>query len=191
MADFKVMNVAPFINVRFKITSKFGEIRSYERHPAMDLATSGKKNLYSIVDGVVLDKGTSKSAGNWIVMKSDDNLGVMYMHMDSLSPVPVGTRISIGTYIGLEGTTGNSTGVHLDIRMQDMTGKTKWNWSKNLSDYINPATYMGIPNEKGTWCIYSNDDYNPETDDYSDTEGNRYRSKKKFKWVLFNRNRRF
>lgn len=184
MADNKVRNIAPFINDRFLVTSEFGEVRDYEKHPAMDLATSGKKNLYSILNGVVLSKGTSSSAGNWICIKdtniasSEYGLATLYMHMDSLSPLSIGANVLKGDYVGVEGTTGVSTGVHLDIRMQNLRNKNSWNWNASFEEYLNPATFMGIDNIEGKWWIYEGTPTPPTPS----------RRNKKFKWVLYANN---
>lgn len=46
--------------------------------------------------------------------------------MKDPSPLNVGDSVDFGDFVGIEGTTGNSTGIHLHISSQDMTNKDSW-----------------------------------------------------------------
>ncbi len=48
MADYTPI-IAPFINVTFYVTAKFGEYPSGGVHKGLDIATTNEANLYSIV----------------------------------------------------------------------------------------------------------------------------------------------
>ena len=94
--------------------------------------------------------------GNYIVMKdSSTEQGFLYGHMKEPSPLNIGDSVSIGTFVGIEGTTGNSTGNHLHVESQDMTGSNSWTFGLSISQLINPTIYMGFPNVLGTRVYYT------------------------------------
>lgn len=124
----QVRNIAPFINDVFTITSHWW----YERidpithelkiHRGLDIATSGSKPVYSMLNGRILEMGTDSSQGNYIVIV-DDTVGsstygyaTRYMHLASFN-VSQNDRIVVGQQVGMEGTTGHSTGIHLHVEM--------------------------------------------------------------------------
>lgn len=167
MADNIVRHIAPFINDRFLITSPWWTERinpitgQPQIHRGLDIATSGSKPVYSMLDGVVHSLGYDSSQGNWIVIKDNNPLSVtygyatLYMHLADVPIVAVGDSVQKGQQVGMEGTTGNSTGIHLHVEMQDLNRwNNVWHWSYVQSDYLNPCDYMGIDNIADTWWIY-------------------------------------
>ena len=112
-------------------------------------------DLYSIVNGTIIDKGwDAEGYGNYIIMKDDETKqGFLYGHMRDPSPLNVGGRVEYGTYVGHEGATGNVTGIHLHLMQEDLTNKD-WEWGLPISAYENPADYLGIPNVLNTSAIY-------------------------------------
>lgn len=74
--------------------------------------------------------------------------------MREASPKNVGDSVKIGEYVGHEGTTGSSTGIHLHLEMQDISSHN-WIFGADLSQYENPADFMGIPNREGISAIYT------------------------------------
>lgn len=163
--------IAPFIDVVFYVTSIFGETGT-RTHRGLDIATSLKQNVYSIIDGTLILNQYSSSYGNYVIIKGNNGIGVLYAHLDSKPLIVIGTQIKKGDYIGLEGTTGESTGVHLHVEMQDISSHD-WIYSAPIETYINPATYMGIDNVKGTAWLYKGETPTPTI------------IKHKFKWVLY------
>lgn len=187
----KVRNIAPFINDTFYITSHWWYERinpvtgQVEIHRGLDIATSGSKPVYSILKGIVHSKGTSSSRGNWIIIKDNDpssptyGYASLYMHLANLPEASVNSPVDKGTYIAMEGTTGQSTGIHLHVEMQDLNRwGNEWHLSYNKSDYLDPTVYMGIDNIDGTDWIY---DGTPKPPTPTPT----VTKKKKFKWVLY------
>lgn len=167
MADNKVRNIAPFINDRFLITSPWWNERinpitgETEIHRGLDIATSGSKTVYSILDGIVHSLGFDNSQGNWIIIKDDNSssptfgYATLFMHLANAPDVLQGDRVVKGQKVGDEGTTGSSTGIHLHVEMQDLNRwGNSWHWSYNKSDYLDPTEYMGIDNIENTWWIY-------------------------------------
>lgn len=170
-------NVAPFINVTFYVTGQYGTVRPDHTHVGVDLATSQRADLYSIFDGIVVEKGSSNARGYYIVIKGTNNLAFLYQHMATASPLNIGDNVLIGQYVGTEGSTGQSTGLHLHMEMQDLTNRN-WYFGNDISYYINPCSYMGIPNVTGTECYYSGTPIPPITDI----------KKRKFNWAVFTKN---
>ena len=167
MADNKVRHIAPFINNRFVITSPWWNERinpvtgETEIHRGLDIATSGSKPVYSMLDGIVNSLGFDNSQGNWIIIKDDNSssptfgYATLYMHLANTPDVSQGDRVLKGQKVGDEGTTGSSTGIHLHVEMQDLNRwGNSWHWSYNKSDYLDPTEYMGIDNIENTWWIY-------------------------------------
>lgn len=189
--DNKVRNIAPFINDRFLITSAWWTERvdpitgETKIHRGLDIATSGAKKVYSILNGIVHSKGYNSTRGNWIIIKDDDSTSPtygyasLYMHLASEPLLVIGQKIKKGEYVGLEGTTGSSTGIHLHVEMQNINlFNNEWYSSYNKDDYIDPTIYMGIDNIKDTWWIYSG------------TPAPLLRKKKKFPWFIISKKRK-
>lgn len=184
MADNKVRHIAPFINERFLITSPWWNERinpitgETEIHRGLDIATSGSKPVYSMLDGIVHSLGYDNSQGNWIIIKDDNSssptfgYATLYMHLAQAPDVSQGDRVVKGQKVGDEGTTGSSTGIHLHVEMQNLNRwGNSWHWSYNKSDYLDPTEYMGIDNIENTWWIYDGVPIEP--------------SKNKNKWLKF------
>lgn len=190
MADNIVRHIAPFINDRFLITSPWWTERinpitgQQQIHRGLDIATSGSKPVYSMLDGVVHSLGYDSSQGNWIVIKDDNTssttygYATLYMHLADVPNVAVGDRVLKGQQVGMEGTTGSSTGIHLHVEMQDLNRwNNVWHWSYVQSDYLNPCDYMGIDNIDDTWWIYDGIPVPPPTP-FGRTKKN------KFPWAI-------
>lgn len=161
MADYNA-KVAPFINIIFYVTGRYGTQRPTHMHVGLDVATSTPQNLYSMFDGNVIEKGTSNARGNYVVVKSNSsNYAFLYQHMESPTPVNIGDTVQNGQFLGIEGTTGEVTGLHLHLEMQILNGRN-WYFGNDISYYIDPATFMGIPNETGISVYYDGTPYNPE-----------------------------
>lgn len=183
----QVRNIAPFINDVFTITSHWwyeridpitGELKI---HRGLDIATSGSKPVYSMLNGRILEMGTDSSQGNYIVIV-DDTVGsstygyaTRYMHLASFN-VSQNDRIVVGQQVGMEGTAGHSTGIHLHVEMQDVSRfNWQWHWSYTKSDYLDPTVFMGIDNIDGTQWIYDGTPVPPTPT----------KKEHKFPWVLY------
>lgn len=159
--------VAPFIQVTFYVTGEYGTERETHTHVGIDLATTNAENLYSIFDGIVIDKGYSDARGYYIVIKSSStNYAFLYQHMASESSLNIGDTVYNGQLVGVEGTSGDVTGLHLHMEMQLLDGRD-WYYGNDISYYINPAEYMGFDNITGTECYYNGVPYTPPTPEKS------------------------
>ena len=190
MSVQKVKKIAPFINDEFTITSKWWNERinpvtgETEIHRGLDIATSGSKPVYSMLTGIIHSKGTDSSQGNWVIIYDNNpesqfyGYATKYMHLMAQPTKSIGDSVQVGEYVGDEGTTGQSTGIHLHIEMQDLNRwGGNWHYSYIKTDYIDPTEFMGIDNIKDTQWIYDGIPYIPPIE----------KEKHKFPWVLYAR----
>lgn len=190
MAVQQVRNIAPFINVVFTVSSEWWTIRTnpvtgeVEIHRGLDIFTTNPEPVYSMLTGVVNAVGTNSTAGNYIII-CDNNpssptygYATRYLHLASLPSFSVGDPITVGQQVGIEGDTGEASGVHLHVEMQDIS-RFNWSWhaSYTQSDYLDPTAFMGIDNIRLTQWIY---DGSP-----APTPSTIHKSK--FPWVLYSR----
>jgi len=87
-------------------------------HTGIDLVEPFGSPVYAADDGVVALVGSSSSGyGNFVVIAHSGGLDTLYGHL-STAVVKLGDRVSQGQPIGLEGSTGNSTGAHLHFELR-------------------------------------------------------------------------
>lgn len=99
-------------------------------HNAVDIAGSGP--IIAARSGKVVTASYSNGLGYFIKIDHGDGYQSVYGHMQPNLSVSVGQEVSQGQQIGIMGTTGNSTGVHLDFQILK-NGKN-----------VNPAPYIGL-----------------------------------------------
>lgn len=87
-------------------------------HTGIDLVEPFGTPVYAADDGIVALVGnTSSGYGNYVVIAHAGGLDTLYGHL-STSLVKVGQALTQGTVVGLEGSTGNSTGPHLHFELR-------------------------------------------------------------------------
>jgi murein DD-endopeptidase MepM/ murein hydrolase activator NlpD len=87
-------------------------------HTGIDLVEPFGSPVYAADDGVVALVGSSSSGyGNYVVIAHSGGLDTLYGHL-STALVKLGDRVAQGQPIGLEGSTGNSTGAHLHFELR-------------------------------------------------------------------------
>ena len=135
----------PYKSGTVELTSKFG-LRwlngKLEDHKGIDLVGT-EKVLTAPCDGVIgsstIITDTSNRTwewGNYIRIDTPDGLQIFMCHM-AQRKVKVGDRVKAGDEVGIEGSTGKSTGNHCHFEIRK-NGKS-----------VNPCTYLGIPNAWG------------------------------------------
>ena len=107
-----------------RISSKFTHKRLhpvhkvYKPHTGVDYAAPMGTDVHSVADGEVIFAGWNGGGGNTIKIRHSGGLQTGYMHLKSFAKgIKVGSRVSQGQVIGYVGSTGTSTGPHLDYRM--------------------------------------------------------------------------
>lgn len=87
-------------------------------HLAVDYAAPKGTPVMSIGDGTVLSAGYSGAAGNMVKIRHNSSYTTAYLHLSGFAKgIKAGARVSQGQVIGYVGSTGRSTGPHLDFRV--------------------------------------------------------------------------
>lgn len=108
-----------------RVSSKFGvrihPIKRVRRqHNGVDYAAPSGTPVHSVADGVVTAKGwDGGGGGNRLWIKHAQGLESAYLHLRGYaSGINKGSRVRQGQTIGYVGSTGMSTGPHLDFRIR-------------------------------------------------------------------------
>lgn len=92
--------------------------RVYRAHTGVDYAAPSGTPVVAVADGVVVFKGWGGGGGNTLKIKHAGNLQSGYLHLRGYAKgIKQGSRVSQGDVIGYVGSTGTSTGPHLDFRL--------------------------------------------------------------------------
>ena len=87
-------------------------------HHGVDYAAPSGTPVRAVADGVVTLKTYKKNEGNMLKIKHPGNLMSGYLHLKGFAKgIKQGSRVSQGDVIGYVGSTGRSTGPHLDFRL--------------------------------------------------------------------------
>lgn len=137
------------------ISSKFGPRDTFSTsngasssrwHKSIDIAAPAGTAIKSVQGGKVTANGWVSGYGWTIEVTHDNGYVSMYHHMQNQSSVAVGTEVKQGQTIGNVGSTGNSTGPHLDLTITK--DGTPVDPASLIGDYKNAKTgyvYEGSP----------------------------------------------
>lgn len=109
----------------FRITSRFTNARfhpvlkRYRPHHGVDYAAPVGTPVKTIGDGTVIAKGfQAGGAGRFLKIQHNSVYATTYMHLSRFKQgLHMGSRVSQGEVIGYVGSSGLSTGPHLDFRV--------------------------------------------------------------------------
>ena len=108
----------------FRITSRFSNARfhpilkRYRAHHGVDYAAPTGTPVKSIGAGTVIAKGYMNGGGHTIKIMHNSTYTTSYMHLSGYAKgLAVGSHVQQGEVIGYVGSTGLSTGPHLDFRV--------------------------------------------------------------------------
>lgn len=108
---------------RYTYTSPYGMryhpiLHIWRLHAGIDLATIPTGGpIYAVNDGVVTQTITGDpGAGNFVTIDHGSGLASRYLHLASYLVRP-GEKVTVGQQIGVEGSTGESTGAHLHFEI--------------------------------------------------------------------------
>ena len=140
-----MMMKVPINSENIKITSRYGNRKYYYQgklikdfHNGIDLVPSPCNNneILAFADGVVTSMqktGRQYKAGCYVRIKHSNGLYTLYYHLKSDTIcVNVGDKVKKGQKLGIIGTTGKSTGIHLHFQIDKGSSKTS----------INPYDYL-------------------------------------------------
>ena len=102
-------------------------------HKAIDLAAPLGTEVYAIADGTVSEAGYDYEAGNYIIVKVNEDISYKYRQLDEYL-VKEGDSVKGGDLVAKVGSTGRSTGPHLHLEL--IIG----------GENVNPLDYIDIPN---------------------------------------------
>lgn len=125
----------------FRISSKFSNARfhpvlkRYRAHHGVDYAAPKGSPVKTVGDGTVISKGYQRNGGgNFLKIRHNSVYTTTYMHLNGFAKrIKKGSFVKQGEIIGFVGSTGLSTGPHLDYRVH-----------KN-NQAINPLTMEAPP----------------------------------------------
>lgn len=124
------------ISSTFTYHRKHPIFKTVRPHTGVDYAAPMGTPVVSIGDGVVIEKGYKGGGGNTVKIRHNSAYTTAYLHLSKYGKdIQVGKRVSQGQVIGYVGSTGNSTGPHLDFRV----------WKNGTP--INPLTMEAPPVE--------------------------------------------
>lgn len=92
--------------------------RRVQPHLAVDYAAPSGTPVWSIGDGTVISAGYSGAAGNMVKIRHNATYTTAYLHLSKYAQgIKAGAHVRQGQVIGYVGSTGRSTGPHLDFRV--------------------------------------------------------------------------
>lgn len=136
---------------RFFISQGFRPA-SNPTHDGIDLVGRDSKEIHSTAEGKIRFAGWENPAdhkqgfGQYMCILGNDGLYYYFGHLSEIR-MQVGENVKIGDILGIEGSTGRSTGshCHYEIRREFRKG----------AQVVNVCDKSGIPNNEG--CTYSSD----------------------------------
>ena len=128
------------------LSSCFNDPRSGSgvNHQGIDIPAAGGTTIKSCSSGEVYKVSFHTSMGNYVTVTSDvkdangNNLILRYMHMMQFPSASTGTSIAEGNIVGYVGSTGDSTGnhLHLDVNDQGLYSGIR------VSSCVNPSSFF-------------------------------------------------
>ncbi|MEN2466159.1 M23 family metallopeptidase [Ornithinibacillus sp. JPR2-1] len=85
-------------------------------HKGIDIARPSNRSILAADNGTIVSAGYQGGFGNKIEIDHNNGMKTIYAHLSSID-VEVGQTVEKGQQIGVMGSTGNSTGVHLHFEV--------------------------------------------------------------------------
>lgn len=127
-------------NGKFRVT----QIYKGKNHKGIDLVGVDSKNLYAREDMKIevagWDNHPTGGMGHYVRGRGKSSNKLYYFAHLSECYVNVGQIVKDGECIGLEGSTGHSTGSHCHYEIRETTSNTS---------FIDVSIFSGIPNKEG------------------------------------------
>lgn len=97
--------------VSSQMGSRWGRV-----HQGIDIARTSSSAILAADNGVVVKASSHSTYGNHVVIRHNNGYETLYAHLSAIH-VRVGQTVPQGTQIGVIGSTGRSTGVHLHFEV--------------------------------------------------------------------------
>jgi murein DD-endopeptidase MepM/ murein hydrolase activator NlpD len=138
-ATLDVSKIGNFLGSNLTVTSPYGMridpiTKKETMHNGIDLAGKAGEPLKALFGGTVINASPVGQYGNTVVVQHDDGHHSYYAHLDKAG-VKEGDVIKAGDIIGNLGSTGKSTGPHVEIGIKTPDRKS-----------INPLDYPPLKN---------------------------------------------
>ena len=133
VAGYSTKNITSFFGKRDTANLPKGA-SSY--HEGIDIAAPAGTGVLAALSGKVSYTGNSSAKGNYIIVDHGNGVQSEYAHLNNIG-VRGGQSVVAGTQIGTVGSTGISSGNHLDFRI------------KVNGSYVDPTTYKPTAAQTG------------------------------------------
>lgn len=135
----------------YKVTSNFGKrldpfTKKETFHTGIDLVKKDKSAIYAFVEGKVIfaKEGIAGSGfggfGNVVAVLDKNGALHCYCHLHEVK-VKLNDVVKQGQVVGLQGSTGRSTGSHLHYEIRK-TSKLSFGWRKGTTHVYDPTEYL-------------------------------------------------
>ncbi len=134
--------IMPLEDNTYRCSSSFGPRKpptqgASSNHGGIDLGASCGIPVHAAQDGTIsIRRSDSTGGGNWIQIEHGNGMATRYLHMSRFASYGEGSKVRQGDVIGYVGTTGTSTGCHLDFRI--LVNGTAVNPMDYIKDIIKP-----------------------------------------------------
>lgn len=105
------------VSSHFTYARKHPVYKIVRPHTGVDYAAPAGTPVVTIGDGTVVEKRYKGQAGNMVKIRHNSTYSTAYLHLSKFGNIAVGQRVTQGQVIGYVGSTGASTGPHLDFRV--------------------------------------------------------------------------
>ncbi|MCM3243642.1 MULTISPECIES: LysM peptidoglycan-binding domain-containing protein [Cytobacillus] len=117
------------------ITDTFGTREG--QHKGIDIAGDSGSPVYAVDAGIVSRSYYSQTYGNVIFIKHNNQTETVYAHLDKRFSAE-GESVGLGQKIGLMGSTGDSSGVHLHFEIHTQA------WTADKINAVDPSVAFGM-----------------------------------------------
>ncbi len=117
----------PRVTSHFSYSRRHPVLNVRRAHLGVDYAAPIGAPVVAVANGLVVRAGVSGDAGRLVSVRHSSGYESLYLHLSSVA-VRAGQRVSQGDMVGRVGSSGLSTGPHLDYRL------------KKDGTYVNPLT---------------------------------------------------
>ncbi len=107
---------------------------THHDYPAADIAAPEGTPVYALADAIVSEVVDDGRCGIGVVLRTVDGLSWVYCHLSHRDgAVQPGMLLGAGQWVGLVGSTGNSTGPHLHLGLQPARYPQEMPWFQEFA----------------------------------------------------------